>query len=101
KIETQNRLKGRSFPFKGIIAYPPRCQGPIYYFLVFAFFSLLPILPARFAPQAREGILSVGVVNFVYLCSFLLPSQSCRFAAWQLPRGGSQVYLRQSQQSLW
>ena len=43
-------MKGRSFPFKGIIAYPPRCQGPIYYFLVFAFFSLLPIFSARFAP---------------------------------------------------
>src|SRR5699024_12854981 len=52
---------------------PPRCQGPIYYFLVFAFFSLLSVFPARFAPMALEGILSVGVVDFVYLCSFCSP----------------------------
>ena len=45
--------------------------------MVFAFFSLLPVFPACFAPQAREGILSVGVVNFVYLCSFLLPLCFC------------------------
>ena len=40
-------MKGRSFPFKGIIAYPPRCQGPIYYFLVFAFFSSVRAEGAR------------------------------------------------------
>ena len=40
-------MKGRSFPFKGIIAYPPRCQGPIYKFLVFAFFSSVRAEGAR------------------------------------------------------
>src|SRR5699024_6126373 len=67
----------RSFSFQKHYIIPPQCQGPIYKFLVFAFFSLLPIFPARFAPMARECVLRCGEEWVLYIYAFrMLPSQS-------------------------
>ena len=48
-------MKGRSVSFQKHYSIPPRCQAPFYYFLVFAFFSLLPVFSARFAPMEQGG----------------------------------------------
>ena len=63
-------MKGRSFPFKGIIAYPPWCQGPIYYFFVFAFFSLLRAEGARV-------YFDFCSLFYVYLCVLFLFFTEC------------------------
>src|SRR5699024_11717404 len=58
-----NRLKGRSFPFKGIIAYPPGVKAR---FTIFWF--LLSFL--QFAPKAREYIFDF-MLYFMYVYAFL------------------------------
>ena len=70
-------MKGRSFPFKGIIAYPPGVKAR---FTIFWF--LLSFL--QFAPKAREYIFDF-MLYFMYVYAFsvfcfALPSPSQRKA---------------------
>ena len=56
--------------FSSLWCIKDRDPNPIYKFLVFAFFSLLPTFFARFAPMAWEGILGCGEGRVLYIYAF-------------------------------
>ena len=73
-------MKGRSFPFKGIIAYPPPVSRPDLLFFRFCFLFFTP-------RRRRESIFFIFMRSFMYIYAFCLPSPSRPAAVPPPPQG--------------